>query len=100
MYSFPLIIIFNVVPRAGTWIETLGDIYRGADSDASFPVRERGLKPHTAHNCISMPLSFPVRERGLKLTTINSFLFPFDVVPRAGTRIETICTNNHHFALL
>ena len=57
-----------VVPRAGTWIETLIQLLHWLALKSSFPVRERGLK-QTLYRplCNSHPASFPVRERGLKL---------------------------------
>ena len=39
---------YIVVPRAGTWIETVKPAGSGRLNNASFPVRERGLKPYTA----------------------------------------------------
>ena len=62
--SFDDINIF-VVPRAGTWIETLPK-HKSIRSSESFPVRERGLKPQTLLLRCGIHVSFPVRERGLK----------------------------------
>ena len=55
-----------VVPRAGTWIETV------INTEYCNPCR-----------------SFPVRERGLKLVIFQVSYPLFQVVPRAGTWIET-----------
>ena len=44
-----------VVPRAGTWIETpLRSA--GAFPELSFPVRERGLKPHLIPELLQRPV--------------------------------------------
>ena len=55
----------DVVPRAGTWIETPCWSCRNPTIE-SFPVRERGLKPSLLCLSFFFSLSFPVRERGLK----------------------------------
>ena len=54
-----------VVPRAGTWIETSATASQKVIG-LSFPVRERGLKPSINIATINRTMSFPVRERGLK----------------------------------
>ena len=55
----------EVVPRAGTWIETKTG--RSMWSwEESFPVRERGLKRLLDRHNRKIAESFPVRERGLK----------------------------------
>ena len=58
--------ISRVVPRAGTWIET-------------------GKFLHSLH----LIMSFPVRERGLKPLAVSISIGDVIVVPRAGTWIET-----------
>ena len=55
-----------VVPRAGTWIETL-----------------------LLNILLFITASFPVRERGLKPPGIAELMEESEVVPRAGTWIET-----------
>ena len=55
----------------------------------SFPLRERGLKPIPVHCVPASSWSFPLRERGLKLTFFQAFFAPDQVVPLAGTWIET-----------
>ena len=55
-----------VVPRAGTWIETLFRSWAMSNGYQSFPVRERGLKPLKQGFRYRTLGSFPVRERGLK----------------------------------
>ena len=78
----------DVVPRAGTWIETTVAFWRLAIC-TSFPVRERGLKPRFVDKTPYFVVSFPVRERGLKLQDKRHIGDRFLVVPRAGTWIET-----------
>ena len=60
--------VINVVPRAGTWIETV----------------------HTDRSPAVPEASFPVRERGLKRIQRRVHLIGMSVVPRAGTWIETL----------
>ena len=58
----------NVVPLAGTWIETCIPAHPRGSYPSSFPLRERGLKREES-GCGYFGLrSFPLRERGLKLT--------------------------------
>ena len=104
-----------VVPRAGTWIETLLYLYPGFLFVLSFPVRERGLKLSICRefdvneesfpvrerglkhpSCQPVPYiekSFPVRERGLKPQPVIRCHAAPVVVPRAGTWIETACSD-------
>ena len=79
-----------VVPRAGTWIETLISEAGEILLLGSFPVRERGLKPKTEAGIRDVIRSFPVRERGLKRKNVKSDKELVLVVPRAGTWIETL----------
>ena len=55
-----------VVPRAGTWIETMNEVIKSYKGFKSFPVRERGLKQFGLTVTKLPRRSFPVRERGLK----------------------------------
>ena len=79
----------QVVPRAGTWIET-GKIYGNRPFLSSFPVRERGLKLAFLSTHNQSALSFPVWERGLKPLDDYVEPLPITVVPRVGTWIETV----------
>ena len=55
----------DVVPLAGTWIETPKSSVR-LFGVMSFPLRERGLKLSFSRSCSNLLSSFPLRERGLK----------------------------------
>ena len=86
-----------VVPRAGTWIETLSE----EEQDQiikSIPVRERGLKlKYALPSCYAV---FVVPRAGTWIETESSDavrLCPV-VVPRAGTWIETALTVTKRFA--
>ena len=78
-----------VVPRAGTWIETLSGNILLLDGQSSFPVRERGLKLYNhcdRDNChIVVPRAGTWIETNSGITTSRRAR----VVPRAGTWIET-----------
>ena len=77
-----------VVPLAGTWIETFIAV-SVVTVFPSFPLRERGLKLLCMKALLSEPLSFPLRERGLKQALYRQLLPVIQVVPLAGTWIET-----------
>ena len=83
-----------VVPRAGTWIETLSS---SSKRYIALVVPRAGTWIETDHLYgigILAGLSFPVRERGLKRLH-GTYAELWDcVVPRAGTWIET-----HHFVM-
>ena len=55
----------DVVPFAGTWIET-AEYACGGVFTMSFPSRERGLKHSSELELTRITKSFPSRERGLK----------------------------------
>ena len=83
----------GVVPYAGTWIETQNLASFPKATARSFPTRERGLKQAIQKKYITLPLSFPTRERGLKQITAALLILIAQVVPYAGTWIETAMTN-------
>ena len=55
----------------------------------SFPTRERGLKRRLSPQSSHPSKSFPTRERGLKPPAPTRFPDLSEVVPYAGTWIET-----------
>ena len=61
----------NVVPLAGTWIETKKGGAALFVRLMSFPLRERGLKLLYEIEIVTGMKSFPLRERGLKQGVIN-----------------------------
>ena len=55
----------------------------------SFPLRERGLKQNGGEYLLKAIKSFPLRERGLKHLQVIMQDLVCQVVPLAGTWIET-----------
>ena len=78
-----------VVPFAGTWIET-EKVYMPRSASRSFPSRERGLKLPSCSLTVTEVMSFPSRERGLKHELFCISCNVIVVVPFAGTWIETV----------
>ena len=78
-----------VVPRAGTWIETIRPI-AGASAYWSFPVRERGLKQNSINRFLKNLIVVPRAGTWIETRIYSSLHIVKVVVPRAGTWIETI----------
>ena len=61
----------SVAPYAGAWIETLFFLLLRRGESKSLPTRERGLKLARTDIAILQKWSLPTRERGLKLKINN-----------------------------
>ena len=85
----------NIIPRAGTWIETS----RGDATLHAYRVVPRAgtwIETTTGSGTLILTPSFPVRERGLKPVFLRDALPQVRVVPRAGTWIETVKNRTFH----
>ena len=78
----------DVVPLAGTWIETI-DYLADDDNTDVVPLAGTWIETAVREPEESCGTSFPLRERGLKPSTIIFLGALYRVVPLAGTWIET-----------
>ena len=84
-----------VVPLAGTWIETIL-VDRDVPMTSVVPLAGTWIETKDGYEVRDAIASFPLRERGLKPPGIKYHRSPGSVVPLAGTWIETVCLSQWH----